>query len=525
MEYLRDNTFIFLTEIKTSLPFHMSGFHTISNPAKKSHRGGVAIMIKNNIIENITNIDKSYENMVLFQTAFHVHVTFVLCYIAPDDSPYYDDAIFGQLHSVINENKDNVFLIFGDLNARVATPDLTQISANLSYPYCEDDKTNYNGRQLFKVCKDNDLVIINNLKVDDISFPSRLSYRKGKNWISELDYCLVSIKGLQYVRQFEMVQCVQNKPLPSDHAMLQTTFNIDHTQPYNLLKKRASDLGRSTYEKDEEVAVCKSVPMSRIDTEKVKEYLENNHPPEIDGKNEDELVRTFFTKADDVMSKYKLKEVTTNEYVSSRWLKILRNNDEKQIWKAIGWNGELTDLSATTQKPSDNEFKIHFEKLLNPDDVEEEFVIPETCEDVPSLDSKITQDEVEDAIKAAKKDKGYIGVDPGFLKILPVTWILWIVSVFNIIFTGSYPAMWCLSKLIILFKKGCKLLCGNYRGISLTDTLAKLYDRILFNRLYQWMKIDKFQARSQKEKGCPEQMLALLMDYAKWKKRNCLFVS
>ena len=92
---------------------------------------------------------------------------------------------------------------------------------------------------------------------------------------------------------------------------------------------------------------------------------------------------------------------------------------------------------------------------MNPDDVEEEFVIPETCEDVPCLDSKITQDEVEDAIKAAKKNKGYIGVDPGFLKILPVTWILWIVSVFNIIFTGSYPAMWCLSKLIIQSKKGC----------------------------------------------------------------------
>ena len=80
--------------------------------------------------------------------------------------------------------------------------------------------------------------------------------------------------------------------------------------------------------------------------------------------NEDELVRTFFNKADRIMSKLKIKEVRRNEYVSSRWLKILTNNDEKQIWKAIGWNGELTDPVSETQRPADNEFKIHFEKLL-----------------------------------------------------------------------------------------------------------------------------------------------------------------
>ena len=87
MEHRRDYNFILLTEIKTSLPFHMSGFQTISSPAKKAHRGGVAIMVKNNIMENITNIDKSYENLLLFQIAFHPQVTFVLCYITPDDSP------------------------------------------------------------------------------------------------------------------------------------------------------------------------------------------------------------------------------------------------------------------------------------------------------------------------------------------------------------------------------------------------------------------------------------------------------
>ena len=106
------------------------------------------------------------------------------------------------------------------------------------------------------------------------------------------------------------------------------------------------------------------------------------------------------------MNKFKIKEVRRNEYVSSRWLKILANNDEKQIWKAIGWNGELTDPVSATQRPADNEFKIHFEKLLNPDDDEQEFVVPDTCEHVPSLDNPISREEVDSAIKAAKINKG-----------------------------------------------------------------------------------------------------------------------
>ena len=341
-------------------------------------------------MENVTNIEKSYENLLLFQIAFHPYVNFVLCYITPDDSPYYDEAIFGQLHRIMNENRNQVFIIFGDLNARVATPDLTQVAPNLNYPSCKDDTMNYNGRQLLKLCRDNDLVIVNNLKLHDVAFPSGLSYRKGNNWTSELDYCLISLKGLQYVTQFDMVQCLQNKPLPSDHAMLETTLNIDYRHPYTLLKKRAYYLGKSTYEKDEEVTVCKSILLSRTDAEKVKEHLQNHNPPEIGGRDEGELVQMFYKKADDVLNKFKIRETRGNVYAQSRWLRILQNNDEKQIWKAIGWNGELTDHSPSSQKPTDNEFKIHFEKLLNPDETEEEFVIPETCKNVPPLHSSIT---------------------------------------------------------------------------------------------------------------------------------------
>ena len=64
--------------------------------------------------------------------------------------------------------------------------------------------------------------------------------------------------------------------------------------------------------------------------------------------------------------------------------------------------------------------------------------------------------------------------------------------------------------------------CENYRGISIMDTLAKAYDKLLLNRLSLWVSIDKCQAGAQKGRGCVEQImtLRLLIDLAKHKKKK-----
>ena len=52
------------------------------------------------------------------------------------------------------------------------------------------------------------------------------------------------------------------------------------------------------------------------------------------------------------------------------------------------------------------------------------------------------------------------------------------------------------------------------------DTLAKANDLLLRNRLSLWMDINKCQARSQRGRGCIEQImsLGLLCDYAVYMK-------
>ena len=133
-----------------------------------------------------------------------------------------------------------------------------------------------------------------------------------------------------------------------------------------------------------------------------------------------------------------------------------------------------------------------------------------------------------ESISQIKPDKAtdLNGISPGAFKLLPFEWISTILAIFNVIFLSSIiPICWTLSKLIVIFKKGLPSLCGNYRGITITNSLFRIFDRILLNRLMLWYTPLSEQAGCQKNKGCIDHILALhlLCDYAK-KKQEKLYL-
>ncbi len=76
-----------------------------------------------------------------------------------------------------------------------------------------------------------------------------------------------------------------------------------------------------------------------------------------------------------------------------------------------------------------------------------------------------------------------------------------------------------------IFKKGDRDNPDNYRGISVTDSVAKLYDMVICERLCQWFRPCREQAGAQQKRECLEHIatLRLIIDSTK-KKRNNLFV-
>ena len=110
------------------------------------------------------------------------------------------------------------------------------------------------------------------------------------------------------------------------------------------------------------------------------------------------------------------------------------------------------------------------------------------------------------------------GNSPGIIKLFTPILFYFLLCLFNTIFqTAKIPISWTISKLIVLFKKGNPLNCGNYRGISVNDIFFRLYDKILAKRLSLWYKPCVEQAGSQKGRNCIEHImtLRLFIDYAK----------
>uniref|UniRef100_A0A0P4W3J4 Reverse transcriptase domain-containing protein n=1 Tax=Scylla olivacea TaxID=85551 RepID=A0A0P4W3J4_SCYOL len=79
---------------------------------------------------------------------------------------------------------------------------------------------------------------------------------------------------------------------------------------------------------------------------------------------------------------------------------------------------------------------------------------------------------------------------------------------------------WTKAKPRTVFKIGDKLNPSNYRGISVTNSVTKVYDMVLCERLYHWFIPYREQAGAQRRRGYLEHVvtLRLLTDTALRKK-------
>ena len=57
----------------------------------------------------------------------------------------------------------------------------------------------------------------------------------------------------------------------------------------------------------------------------------------------------------------------------------------------------------------------------------------------------------------------------------------------NILVSSISPDMWKLANVIPIFKKGDKQLIKNYRPISFLPICGKIFEKIIFNNLYNYL--------------------------------------
>ena len=102
-------------------------------------------------------------------------------------------------------------------------------------------------------------------------------------------------------------------------------------------------------------------------------------------------------------------------------------------------------------------------------------------------DSYITEAEVALHLKKLKNNKaaGIDGITGEFYKCVENELIVPFCAIFNFIFDkGDYPSQWAEGLINALHKKGDHSNPDNYRKITITVAMAKIFDSILNARLY-----------------------------------------
>ena len=145
-------------------------------------------------------------------------------------------------------------------------------------------------------------------------------------------------------------------------------------------------------------------------------------------------------------------------------------------------------LLLTTDKEINDRWVEHFSDLLNIE-TDADFEVLNEIEQMPieeSLDEPFNEDELDKAIKNMNPGKS-----PGPDGILPETIMYggrtlknYLLTFFNLFWiTELIPSDLVNPNIAILFKKGDRSQCGNYRGISLLSVVGKLLADMILQRL------------------------------------------
>lgn len=195
-------------------------------------------------------------------------------------------------------------------------------------------------------------------------------------------------------------------------------------------------------------------------------------------------------------NKYRQKEFN---FQNDRNQRIAMINNCDDFWK---------ELHKCKMKPQDErisleEWSNYFTTLLgttnipeNPDLVNVLTTHDETCNICHMTDSytthlndKITQEEVSKIIRNLPRNKapGTDGLMNEFLIMAADSITPILTDTFNVILeTGIYPSAWSEGLICPIHKKGDKSDPNNYRGITLLNSMPKIFSSIINNRLTTW---------------------------------------
>lgn len=182
----------------------------------------------------------------------------------------------------------------------------------------------------------------------------------------------------------------------------------------------------------------------------------------------------------------------------------LYESNPSEYWKLFK---TLTEKSSkpTLEVPKDDLYE-HYLKLNKDDEVHQKHEYNKLIEDLEKqptfteLDYKFTGQEIINAIRQLKKRKssGPDMILNEMIKSAQPVVINIFKKLFNLILlNGNYPSKWAEGRITSIHKSGVKTDPSNYRGITVSSSLGKLFNSILNNRLTKYFENNKTLSKYQ----------------------------
>ena len=235
---------IFLSEIKCTHPFRIAGYYCLRSTVipGEENRGGIAVLVHNSLWSGMYNIEL-HRDQIWFRLKQAPGFLFAALYVPHRDSPFFSHESF----SIINEhcrNPHDSVVLMGDVNARLGPLECFNDDAkNLQYSPNPDERRNTNGNDIRDLMLTASLEPINGLSIWERHFRGELTFRKGRTWISQIDWAMASIPALQHIQAFRVLKDVI---VPTDHAPIELIISKFEASESELLN-RASDLGEEAF--------------------------------------------------------------------------------------------------------------------------------------------------------------------------------------------------------------------------------------------------------------------------------------
>lgn len=469
------------------------------------------------------------------------------------------------LHSGPNYD---IKIVLGDLNAQVGKETFTQTVAGM---HSIHSATNENGKYLCQFAESN------NLLIKSTCYPHKNIHKgtwKAPNGVlTQIDHVLVTKRHASSITD---VRTARGPDCDSDHYLVKIKFRerLSHMnsgvrayrRKWNLDKLKDPDKLVEFKEYTdkiiiEELARCEDMEDIEGRWSSIKKAIEKS-AEEVIGERERGRGEDWFDndclKALNMRNGCRLAmlqhstRLNCNAYQTSRKeaKKIIRTKKRAFLKKEVEQIEELRINNETRkfygavkrmnrsyqpklENCKDKQGKIigetaqvvdrwaeHFSTLLNANNDHHSDVTLELTEDTPDDIEPPMMDDVIEAIERLKNNKapGEDLLAAEFFKNMGETLLNEVYDlIMDIWRREQMPVDWGTSLICPIFKKGDKLLCNNYRGISLLDVAYKIFSNILLSKISLFAEniLDEYQCGFRRGRGTIDQIFVMRQIFEK----------